>query len=260
MSSCSLQAIGDEFRDDKGKNDLALARPCARLKWASEQTNYFYDGESGCKYEEPVDYAPVVTEAVRFLHDRVFCDDDKDVTSSRVLEEVAASGQASVVEFADQSLCHRGGGEFMDPTADRSRKNYRALSLAISGGHVDVVEVLLGGGAPYWVWDSKDVFEQALKEGQEDVAWSIYKVFRDSISSCEDADLIVQMVRDGRFQAVKSLYKTDFGIERIGDALIAAVQAGRLQILEFLYDTRRIPPKTIVWALRKQLSTDSSRP
>ncbi|EGZ05628.1 hypothetical protein PHYSODRAFT_551451, partial [Phytophthora sojae] len=59
------------------------------------------------------------------------------------------------------------------------------------------------------------------------------------------------MVRDGHTHAVKSLCKTDFGIELIGDALIAAVQAAKPKIVEFLLGTGRVPPDTIDWAFEE---------
>lgn len=156
-----------------------------------------------------------------------------------------------MVKYAVDSLCSFGEGAYEEYTPDRSWDNCRALALAISGGHVEVVDALLHGSAPCWVWDINGAFEQALKEGHEDIAWSIYETFRDRLSRYGDVDLIVQMVRDGHTHAVKSLCKTDFGIELIGDALIAAVQAAKPKIVEFLLGTGRVPPDTIDWAFEE---------
>ncbi|KAE9284152.1 hypothetical protein PF008_g27228 [Phytophthora fragariae] len=203
-----LSELATDFTGDVSGAVLAAARSgrtdMLEILLAS-QTEYFYDEETGCKYDEEEEYGQFVAEAavaasreghleaVRLLHDIVYYHDDRYETLWKILEEAAASGHVHVVKYAVDSLRDVGDDEFMDCTADRTWKNCRALSLAISGGHVDVVEVLLDDGAPSGVWDVKDAFEQALKEGQEDVAWGIYEVFRDRLSGCEDADLIIQM-------------------------------------------------------------------
>ncbi|GMF61752.1 unnamed protein product [Phytophthora fragariaefolia] len=78
-------------------------------------------------------------EAVRLLHDSVYYYDSKNNSLWLVLEEAASRGHVDVVRYAGESL-HDCDDDFIDCTTDRSWETCRALALAISGGHVDVVE------------------------------------------------------------------------------------------------------------------------
>ncbi|KAE8903907.1 hypothetical protein PF010_g2931 [Phytophthora fragariae] len=158
-----------------------------------------------------------------------------------VLDAAAGEGHLAIVELAAGSVSD---DEYL-PASERSE----ALSSAISGGFVDVVEFLLE--CEQFQWDVYGAFDQAVSEGQHDVATVIYDLYPRRYN---DADLFVHLAGAGHLEAVKYLYDNDFSTAKsVEEAFASSVGSActRTAVANFLLDTDMVSSASFDNAFKK---------